>query len=104
MNITLPLIIHELLCFALFYSAFCRAVWTTSLTRKELRVIIVIVGSVACLGMAAPLAWGYKPDWYAMTLMAASVASRALTASFWVDGIRRERRNAGRGKNAKNSI
>ena len=52
-----------------------------------MRFVIVLTGSVASLGMLAPIAWHYEPDWYAMVLMAVSVIAQAIASHHWRDGI-----------------
>jgi len=87
MNLSASVIIHELLCAALFYGAFCRAVWANRQTQKRMRFVITLTGSVASLGMLAPIAWHYQPDWFAMLLLATSVIAQLIASTNWRDGI-----------------
>lgn len=87
MNLTPTIIIHEVLCLALFYGAFCRAVWANKQTQKRMRFVILMTGSVASLGMLAPIAWHYTPDWYALLLLATSVIAQLIASTNWRDGI-----------------
>lgn len=80
-------ILHEILCIALFYGAFCRAVHTNRSTKTSLRLIIMATGAVATLGMVAPISWGYEPDWYAMVLLTLSVAAQFVASAHWRNGI-----------------
>lgn len=81
------LLLHEFLCLALFYSAFCRALPLTKKTRVSIRLLTVLIASVACLGMAAPVAWGYVPEWYEVTNLAVWVISQGLLAQHWHDSL-----------------
>lgn len=67
--VSLVVILHELLCAALFYAAFCRALWAGRSTSIGVRCLIKMIGMVACAGMAAPLAFGYQPDWFSVALL-----------------------------------
>jgi hypothetical protein len=67
--VSLVVILHELLCAALFYGAFCRALWAGRSTKAGMRFLIKVIGMVACAGMAAPLAFGYQPDWFSVALL-----------------------------------
>lgn len=87
MNITATLVIHELLCVALFYGAFCRAVLANKQTKRRMRFVIVMTGSVASLGMLAPVAWHYEPDWFALLLLATSVTAQLIASPGWREGI-----------------
>ena len=80
-------VLHELLCIALFYGAFCRAVWANKQTKPSLLLVIRLTGVVATVGMLAPIAWNYQPDWYAMMLMALSVCAQYIASHNWRDGI-----------------
>lgn len=87
MTISSALVLHEFLCIALFYSAFCRAVWANSQTQRRMRFVILMTGSVASLGMLAPIAWSYKPDWFALLLLSSIVVSQLITSTNWRDGV-----------------
>jgi hypothetical protein len=78
---------HEILCIALFYGAFCRAVWANKQTKQGMLLIIRLTGAVATIGMVAPIAWHYRPDWFAMLLMTLSVCAQYLASHNWRDGI-----------------
>lgn len=69
-HLSTVLAMHEFLCAALFYSTFCRAVRAGEQTSLAKHTIIRILGAVACLGMAAPLAFRYRPDWFTVILLA----------------------------------
>lgn len=87
MNQYYLLAIHEALCLAMFYGAFCRAVWANKHTKPAMLFIIRATGAVAALGMLAPIAWKYEPDWYAMLLLALTVSAQYLASHNWREGI-----------------
>ena len=63
------LVLHEILCAFLFYLAFCRALHAGRQTTFCRHAVIRIIGAVSCLGMVAPLAWSYQPDWFTVVLL-----------------------------------
>jgi len=81
------ILIHELLCLALFYSVFCRAVRTCTRVRADVRLAFVALGVVACVGMAAPLAWGMVPSLFGLALLAAVALVQLVTAHYWQSGV-----------------
>jgi len=78
-------IIHELLCAALFYTVFYRAVRTSKRVRPDIRLAFFGLGLVACAGMAAPFALGFQPDPFELILLAAIVAVQFFTAHHWAN-------------------
>ena len=84
----ISLIIHEMLCAALFYMAFCRAVHTSEETTKlSVRLAICALGAVACLGMAAPIVWCWTPNWYTTALLATVVINQSIFSVQWRNGV-----------------
>lgn len=81
------LILHELLCAALFYSVFFRAVKSCEKVRADVRLAFVALGIVACLGMAAPLVWGLVPDLFGLALLIAMTAVQLVTSQHWSAGV-----------------
>lgn len=81
------LILHELLCVALFYSVFFRAVKSCEKVRTDVRIAFVVLGLVASLGMAAPLVWGLVPDLFGLALLAAMTAVQLVTSKHWSTGV-----------------
>lgn len=81
------LILHELLCAALFYSVFFRAVKSCEKVRADVRLAFVALGIVACLGMAAPLVWGLVPDLFGLALLGAMTAVQLVTSQHWSAGV-----------------
>lgn len=80
-------ILHELLCAALFYSVFCRAVRTCDRVRVLVRLAFFGLGVVACAGAAAPLVWGMVPTMFGLALLAAITAVQMVTAHYWAAGV-----------------
>lgn len=81
------LLLHELLCCALFYTVFCRCVRTDYRVRGDVRAAFVCLGIVACLGMAAPLAWGVVPSAFTILLLAAILAVQIVTSRYWCESV-----------------
>ena len=82
-----PLVLHEALCFALFYTVFCRSVSTDARVKADVRFAFFVLGTVACMGMVAPLAWGYQPGLYELSLLGAVVLVQVITAHHWAHGV-----------------
>jgi uncharacterized membrane protein len=74
---------HEILCAALFFTMFCRAVKTDSKIKADVRFAFFILGIVSCMGMAAPIAWGYQPTLYEISLLGAVVLVQTITSHHW---------------------
>lgn len=87
MNIGTMILIHELLCAALFYSVFCRAVRSCESVRADVRFAFFVLGVVACAGMAAPLVWGLVPDPFGLALLGAITIVQLVTAHHWSAGV-----------------
>lgn len=81
------LLLHELLCGALFYTVFCRCVRTDSRVRGDVRLAFVVLGIVACIGMAAPMAWGVLPSAFTLLLLAAILAVQIVTSRYWCESV-----------------
>ena len=78
---------HELLCITLFYTVFCRSVSTDEKVKVDVRFAFFVLGVVACMGMVAPVAWGYEPHPFALALLAAVVIVQVITAHHWAHGV-----------------
>lgn len=87
MTIDFMILIHELLCAALFYSVFCRAVRSCGSVRADIRFAFFLLGIVSCAGMAAPLVWGLIPDPFGLALLAAITVVQLVTAHHWSAGV-----------------
>lgn len=81
------LLAHEILCAAIFYSVFIRAVRSCEKVRTDVRLAFFGLGIVACTGMAAPLAWGFAPDGFTLLLLAAVTVVEIVTSHHWACGV-----------------
>lgn len=84
---TASVVAHEVLCIALFYTVFCRSVSTDDRAKADVRFAFFILGAVACMGMVAPIAWGFEPHPFALALLAAVVLVQIITAHNWAHGV-----------------
>lgn len=80
------LVVHELLCVALFISAFCRAVPLSIQTRVEIRLMVLATGMTACVGVILPL-WNWSPGWFSILLLTVWVITQAIMDKHWHDQI-----------------
>ena len=87
MKLIMLVIIHEALCAALLYTVFCRAVQTCERVRADVRLAFLLLGLVACMGMAWPLAWGLVHNAFGLALLAAIVVVQFVTAQHWEKGV-----------------
>lgn len=83
----LSLFMHELLCVALFYSVFCRAVQSTTAVKLDVRLAFFLLGGVALAGIVAPLAWAFVPDAWSLALLSSIVLVQVVTALHWRHGV-----------------
>lgn len=83
-----PVLAHELLSAILFWSIFCRATHTSArTTRLSVRLALWFLGTVTCIGMAAPLVWKWEPDLYSLALLGAIVICKVVYAANWRAGV-----------------
>lgn len=87
MNHVAILIIHETLCAAIFFSVFCRSVKSSEKVRADVRAAFLSLGTVACVGMAAPLVWGLVPDLFVLSMLAAIAFVQIVTSRHWHAGV-----------------
>ena len=87
MVLDLPIVAHEILSAALFFTVFGRAVKSCEKVRTDVRLAFFLLGIVSCVGMAAPLAWGFAPDAFCLALLAAIVCVQITTSLHWSDGV-----------------
>lgn len=87
MNHIAVLILHETFCAAIFFSVFCRSVKSSEKVRADVRVAFLLLGTVACIGMAAPLVWGLIPDPFVLSLLASIAGVQIVTARHWNSGV-----------------
>ena len=79
--------LHFLLCVTLAWTIFCRAVKMNKATRTDVRAGLVLLGTVALLGLALPvLRPQWCPDVYMLALEAAMAAVQIVTSRHWRDG------------------
>jgi hypothetical protein len=81
------ILIHEALCFALFYTVFCRAVRSNDKVKTDVRIAFFFLGAAAIMGMVAPLVWAHNPKPWDLGLLAAVVFVQAITAKHWSGGV-----------------
>jgi hypothetical protein len=81
------LALHELLSLALLYTCFCRAVKTNKTVRKDVLAAFWFLGATASMSMFAPLAFGWRPDFVSLTLLASILAVQVATSARWRTGI-----------------
>lgn len=81
------LLAHEILCLALFWSVFIRAVRSCEKVRADVRIAFFVLGVVACAGMAAPLVWGFVPDLFTLALLMAVAFVESVTTHHWANGV-----------------
>jgi len=75
---------HVVLCLALFYSVFCRCVRMDASTHRPIRLVLWMLGTVAAIGLAAPLHWPHwTPDFFSLALLASVTAMQMVTAYYW---------------------
>ena len=84
---TASVVAHEILCIALFYTVFCRSVSTDDRVKADVRFAFFVLGVTACMGMVAPIAWGFEPHPFALALLAAVVLVQVITAHHWAHGV-----------------
>lgn len=87
MALDISIVTHEVLCAALFYTVFCRAVKSCEKVRTDVRLAFFGLGIVASIGMAAPLAIGFVPSLFELALLAAVVAVQIATSLHWEAGV-----------------
>ena len=80
-------LIHEALCFALFYTVFCRAVRSDARVKADVRFAFFALGVASIMGMAAPIVWAHDPSRFDLALLASIVLVQAVTARHWAHGV-----------------
>lgn len=81
------LILHELLCLALFCTVFRRLVVCSDIVRADVRLAFFALGVVACSGMVAPLSFCFAPSPFSSALLAAVCLVEMVTAHHWRAGV-----------------
>lgn len=94
---TLMLLLHAILCAAIFWSCFCRQARSEKhTTRPQIRAVFWLLSVAAMsLGMApwAPALWPewptYRVTWPELLMLAAIAAVQLATAHYWHQGVPR---------------
>ena len=79
--------LHIACCAALFWSVFCRSVMLNGNAKLDVRFAFYMLGCAALMGLAAPLAWGFVPTGYTLTLLGAVALVQLTTAKHWTGGV-----------------
>ncbi len=83
----MPIVIHEALCVAMLYGAFCRLVRVNQDTLISIRFAFFLIGFAACAGIAQPLQSAWYPTVFELSLLAGVVTMQMVTAHRWRDGV-----------------
>jgi len=81
------ILIHEALCGLLLWTVFCRSVQCSRKVLLDVRLAFWLLGLIACLGLVAPLVWGFIPDLFSIALVAAITVVQFVTAQHWAQGV-----------------
>ena len=80
-------VLHEMLCVAMLYGAFCRLVRVNHQTLVSIRFAFFLIGFAACAGIAQPLQAGWQPSVFELSLLVGVVTMQLVTAHRWRDGV-----------------
>ena len=80
------ILLHEILCVAMLYGAFCRLVRVNHRTLVSIRFAFFLIGFAACAGIAQPLRDGWVPSVFELSLLLGVVVMQIVTAPRWRDG------------------
>lgn len=80
------LIAWEVLCIAMLWSVFVRLVHVDKTTKTEVRLVLVLAGIAALVGIGAPL-YGWLPDGMTLFMFGVSVVMETVLSSVWQYGI-----------------
>lgn len=81
------LVAHELLCFVLIFTVFCRAVRMDNSVRIDVRLAFFLLGAVACIGVPAPWVWGFSPNMFTLFLLGGITLVQIVTSRYWRVGV-----------------
>lgn len=81
------ILLHELLCIVLVCSVFARGRQMTHYVRRDIRAVFSVLFLAAMVGIVAPLALAWSPDWWSLLLLVAIVAVQLVTSAHWVCGV-----------------
>lgn len=77
------IVIHEMLCAALLYSCFCRAVKTNRETKLPILLAFYVLSCTAVFVTFAPIVMAWAPDPVSLALLAAITLVQTVTAQHW---------------------
>lgn len=83
MNTLVP---WEVLCWALLWSVFLRLIHVDKTTKTEVRMVLVLAGLAALIGIGVPL-YGWLPDGVTLIVLGALVAMELVLSQNWRYGI-----------------
>lgn len=75
-------VLWEFLCLSLLWSVFIRTVLMDKTTRLDVRISLVLMGTAALFGTAAPL-YGWTPDVVTIVIVAAVSVLQNVMAQHW---------------------
>lgn len=84
--IVIELILHEVLCFALIWSAFCRSAVADKSTKPSIRASIFLTGVAASVGIGAPF-YGWEPNFVTLLILFSFTAMQISSARLWSNGV-----------------
>lgn len=79
--------LHEILCALIVCTVFFRQVQIDESVLFSVRLAFFFLGLVACLGIAAPLAWGFMPNLFSLALLASIAFVQWVTGTYWNEGV-----------------
>lgn len=78
---------HVLMCLYVFLSVFLRARWLDARAHGGVRLVFCILGCIALLGLAWPVARPWEPDLWSLALLGAVCMVQGVTAEKWRKGV-----------------
>ena len=79
-------VLHEFFCCVLLWSVFCRFTKSDDSLLFSIRLAFFGLGIAACLGITAPVSWGYDPHPVSLVMLGAFAIVQVVTAAHWKDG------------------
>lgn len=90
------IVLHEALCVAMLYGAFCRLVLVNQDTLVSIRFAFFLIGFAACAGIAQPLQADWHPTVFELSLLLGVVTMQLVTAHRWRAGVPAKFQTGGR--------